>query len=172
VVVLALLVVEPLRDRVGSMFAGRGDSSNNFRINVWMAVIEMIKDHPIWGIGPGNVAFNKIYPLYMRARYSALSAYSILLEVTLEAGIIGLTCFVWLLLVTVTQGWNAMQRLRQLGNHDGLWLIAAIASLFGMIAHGLVDTVLYRPEVNTLWWLMFGIIASYYMPKQLEVRGE
>ena len=168
VVVLAMLVVEPLRDRVGSMFAGRGDSSNNFRINVWMAVIEMIKDHPIWGIGPGNVAFNKIYPLYMKARYSALSAYSILLEVILEAGIIGFTCFVWLLLVTVTQGWNAIQRLRQVGDRNGLWLIAAIASLFGMIAHGLVDTVLYRPEVNTLWWLMFGMIASYYMPKDLE----
>jgi len=167
-VVLAVIVVEPLRDRVGSMFAGRGDSSNNFRINVWMAVIEMIKDHPIWGIGPGNVAFNKIYPLYMKARYSALSAYSILLEVILEAGIIGFTCFVWLLLVTVTQGWNAIQRLRQVGDRNGLWLIAAIASLFGMIAHGLVDTVLYRPEVNTLWWLMFGMIASYYMPKDLE----
>ena len=171
VVILAMIVVEPLRDRVGSMFAGRGDSSNNFRINVWMAVIEMIKDHPIWGIGPGNVAFNKIYPLYMKARYSALSAYSILLEVILEAGIIGFTCFVWLLVVTVAQGWNAIQRLRQLGNRDSLWLIAAIASLFGMIAHGLVDTVLYRPEVNTLWWLMFGMIASYYMPKELEVRG-
>ncbi len=172
VVVLAVIVVEPLRDRVGSMFAGRGDSSNNFRINVWMAVIEMIKDHPIWGIGPGNVAFNKIYPLYMKARYSALSAYSILLEVILEAGIIGFICFAWLLLVTVTQGWNAIQRLRQVGNRDGLWLIAAIASLFGMIAHGLVDTVLYRPEVNTLWWLMFGMIASYYMPKELEARNE
>ena len=187
-VVLAVIVVEPLRDRVGSMFAGRGDSSNNFRINVWMAVIEMIKDHPIWGIGPGNVAFNKIYPLYMKARYSALSAYSILLEVILEAGIVGFICFVWLLLVTVTQGWNAIQRLRQGGdsygdspsetlrerfpNRDGLWLIAAIASLFGMIAHGLVDTVLYRPEVNTLWWLMFGMIASYYIPKELEARNE
>ncbi|PZV10744.1 MAG: putative bicarbonate transporter, IctB family [Leptolyngbya sp.] len=184
VVVLAMIAVEPLRDRVSSMFAGRGDSSNNFRINVWMAVIEMIKDHPIWGIGPGNVAFNKIYPLYMKARYSALSAYSILLEVILEAGIIGFTCFVWLLLVTVTQGWNAIQRLRQVGDshgdspsetlrerstkRDGLWLIAAIASLCGMFAHGLVDTVLYRPEVNTLWWLMFGMIASYYMPKQVE----
>ncbi|MEX0272234.1 IctB family putative bicarbonate transporter [Leptolyngbyaceae cyanobacterium UHCC 1019] len=171
VVVLAMVVVEPLRDRVGSMFAGRGDSSNNFRINVWMSVIEMIKDHPILGIGPGNVAFNKIYPLYMKARYSALSAYSILLEVILEAGIIGFTCFVWLLLVTINQGWNALQRLRQVGDRDGLWLIAAIASLFGMIAHGLVDTVLYRPEVNTLWWLMFGMIASFYMPKQLEVRS-
>jgi putative inorganic carbon (HCO3(-)) transporter len=172
VVLLAVLVVEPLRDRVGSMFVGRGDSSNNFRINVWLAAIEMIKDHPIWGIGPGNVAFNKIYPLYMKARYSALSAYSILLEVMLEAGIIGLIVFLWLLLTTATQGWNAIQRLREAGDRAGFWLIAAIASLAGMIGHGLVDTVLYRPEVNTLWWLMFAIVASYYMPKQVEVIRE
>jgi len=46
--------------------AGRADSSNNFRINVWAAVVEMIRDRPILGIGPGNTAFNKIYPLYQR----------------------------------------------------------------------------------------------------------
>jgi putative inorganic carbon (HCO3(-)) transporter len=31
-----------------------------------------------------------------------------------------------------------------------------------MIAHGFVDTVWYRPEVNMLWWLMVAIIASFY----------
>jgi putative inorganic carbon (HCO3(-)) transporter len=162
VVILAVVVVEPLRDRVGSIFAGRGDSSNNFRINVWMAVIEMIKDYPVLGIGPGNSAFNKIYPLYMKARYSALSAYSILLEVALETGLIGLTCFLWLLLVVLNQGWRALQQLRHGGDRTGYLLIGAIASLFGMFGHGLVDTVLYRPEVNTLWWLMLAMIASYY----------
>ncbi|MBF2028021.1 MAG: putative bicarbonate transporter, IctB family [Oscillatoriales cyanobacterium C42_A2020_001] len=162
VVLLAVVVVEPLRDRVGSIFAGRGDSSNNFRINVWTAVIEMIKDFPVWGIGPGNTAFNKIYPRYMRARYSALSAYSIILEVALETGIIGLMCFLWLIFVTLSQGWRAIQRLRLVGSQEGFWLMGAIASLVGMLGHGMVDTVLYRPEVNTLWWLMFALIASYY----------
>lgn len=162
VLILAVLVVEPLRDRVSSIFVGRGDSSNNYRINVWMAAIDMIKDRPVLGIGPGNNAFNKIYPLYQRPRYSALSAYSILLEVAVETGIIGLTCFLWLLFVTFTQGWKALQRLRDAKNATGFWLIAAIAAMIGMLGHGLVDTVLYRPEVNTLWWLMFAIIASYY----------
>jgi putative inorganic carbon (HCO3(-)) transporter len=127
-----------------------------------MAVIEMIKDYPVLGIGPGNSAFNKIYPLYMKARYSALSAYSILLEVALETGLIGLTCFLWLLLVVLNQGWRALQQLRHGGDRTGYLLIGAIASLFGMFGHGLVDTVLYRPEVNTLWWLMLAMIASYY----------
>lgn len=171
VVVAAVVVVEPLRDRVSSIFAGRGDSSNNFRINVWMAVIEMIKDRPILGIGPGNSAFNKIYPLYQRPRYSALSAYSIFLEVLVETGIIGFICFLWLLVATVAQGWRALQYLRALKSQEGFWLIGAIASLVGMLGHGIVDTVLYRPEVNTLWWLMFALIASYYLPRQTSLRS-
>ncbi|MGI0487276.1 IctB family putative bicarbonate transporter [Pantanalinema rosaneae CENA516] len=164
VLVLAVLVVDPLRDRVFSIFAGRGDSSNNFRINVWESVIEMIKDRPVIGIGPGNSAFNKIYPIYQRPKFSALSAYSIYLEVLVEAGIIGFTCFLWLLLVTFNLGWSQLQRLRSLGDPQGFWLMAAIASLVGMMGHGLVDTVLYRPEVNTLWWFTIALIASFYRP--------
>lgn len=159
---LAVLFVEPVRDRVFSMFAGREDSSNNFRINVWAGVIEMIRDRPILGIGPGNTAFNKIYPLYQRPRFTALSAYSILLEVAVETGFIGLACFAWLLLVTFNQGIIQVQRLRLRSSREGFWLIGAIATLLGMLAHGTVDTVWYRPEVNTLWWLMIALIASYY----------
>ena len=160
--VLALVFVEPVRDRIFSIFAGRGDSSNNFRINVWAAVIQMIHDRPILGIGPGNTAFNKIYPLYQRPRYSALSAYSILLEVAVETGFIGLACFIWLLLVTFNQGVIQLRRLRSCSSREGFWLIGATATLLGILAHGAVDTVWYRPEVNTLWWFMIALIASYY----------
>ncbi|HEY9805841.1 MAG TPA: hypothetical protein V6D04_04690, partial [Candidatus Obscuribacterales bacterium] len=157
-----------------SIFAGRGDSSNNFRINVWAGVIRLIQDHPdnrwlpnyILGVGPGNTVFNKIYPIYMVSpRYSALSAYSIPLEIMVETGVIGLSCFTWLLLTTFTQGWLQLQRLRSIASRDSFWLMGAIASLVGMLVHGLVDTVWYRPQINTLWWLMIAIIASYYVPQ-------
>ena len=159
---LALLFVEPVRERVFSIFAGREDSSNNFRINVWAAVVEMIRDRPILGIGPGNTAFNKIYPLYQRPRFNALSAYSILLEIAVETGLIGLACFIWLFLVTLNQGILQLQRLRSQSSREGFWLMGAIATLLGMLAHNVGDTVWYRPEVNTLWWLMVAVIASYY----------
>lgn len=159
---LAVLFVEPVRDRVFSIFAGRNDSSNNFRINVWAAVIEMIRDRPILGIGPGNTAFNKIYPLYQRPRYTALSAYSIVLEIAVETGFIGLACFFWLLIVTFNQGMIQLRRLRLLRSQEGFWLIGVVAALLGTLAHNTVDTVWYRPEVNTLWWLMMAVIASYY----------
>jgi putative inorganic carbon (hco3(-)) transporter len=162
VLLVAVVAVPTLRDRVFSMFSGRGDSSNNFRINVWQSVIEMIKARPVLGIGPGNVAFNKIYPLFQRPRFTALSAYSIVLEVAVETGLIGLSCFLWLLVVTFNMGWTQIQRLRAVGSRQGYWLMAAIATLCGMLGHGVVDTVWYRPQVNTLWWLMMAIVASYY----------
>ncbi len=162
--VLAVLFVPPVRERVLSIFAGRGDSSNNFRINVWMAAIEMIKDRPVIGIGPGNSAFNKIYPLYQRPNFTALSAYSVFLEIAVETGLIGFVCFIWLLIVTFNSGLLQLRRLRQQRNVQGLWLIAGIVALVGMLGHGVVDTVWYRPQVNTLWWLMVGLVASYWKP--------
>ncbi|NEP01944.1 MAG: putative bicarbonate transporter, IctB family [Symploca sp. SIO2E9] len=165
VVILAIIFVEPVRDRVSSIFAGRSDSSNNFRINVWSAVLDMIRDRPILGIGPGNNAFNKVYPLYQRPKYTALSAYSIFLETIVETGFIGFACFLWLLTVIFNQGVKQLSHLRSITNPQGFWLIGAIAAMAGMLAHGLVDTVWYRPQVNTLWWLMVAIIASFYIPR-------
>ncbi|MFN6558196.1 MAG: IctB family putative bicarbonate transporter [Nostoc sp. ChiSLP01] len=164
VLLLAVIFVEPVRLRVFSIFADRQDSSNNFRRNVWDAVFEMIADRPILGIGPGHNSFNKVYPLYQHPRYTALSAYSILLEVAVETGFVGLACFLWLIIVAFNTAFLQMRRLRQLRNVEGFWLIGAIAILLGMLAHGTVDTVWYRPEVNTLWWLVVALIASYWTP--------
>uniref|UniRef100_B8HMG0 Inorganic carbon transporter n=1 Tax=Cyanothece sp. (strain PCC 7425 / ATCC 29141) TaxID=395961 RepID=B8HMG0_CYAP4 len=161
VVVLAILFVPPVRDRVASIFVSREDSSNNFRINVWAAVQAMIRDRPWLGIGPGNTAFNKIYPLYQRPGFTALGAYSIYLEILVEVGLIGFSVFIWLLLTLLGWGWNQIQRLRQENSREIFWLMAAIATVFGMLIHGAVDTIWYRPEVATLWWFMIAIIASY-----------
>ncbi|MBF2079413.1 MAG: putative bicarbonate transporter, IctB family [Synechococcales cyanobacterium T60_A2020_003] len=171
-VLFAVMSVEPLRDRAASIFAGREDSSNNFRINVWMAVIEMVKDRPFLGIGPGNAAFNKVYPFYQQPGYTALSAYSILLEIAVETGFIGLSCFLWLLTVTFNQGRIWLTQMRQDWNREVFWLMAAIATMVGMLMHGMVDTVWYRPQVSTLWWLMLAIVSSYYQFQPVRERHD
>ncbi len=161
-VFLAVMSVSSLRARVLSMFVGRADSSNNFRINVWAAVLDMIRDRPLLGIGPGNDAFNAVYPLYQRPRYTALSAYSVFLEVLVEAGILGFLAFLWMLAVVFQQGWVQLQRLRQTQDVQGYWLMGAIAAIAGILGQGIADTVMYRPQISTLWWMAIAIVASYY----------
>jgi putative inorganic carbon (HCO3(-)) transporter len=169
-ILTAITFVEPLRMRVMSIFAGREDSSNNFRLNVWYAVFEMIRDHPWLGIGPGNEAFNAVYPLYQRPNYTALSAYSIYLEIFVETGLVGFSVFLGLLGTVVYHGWQKISALRAIGKREGFWVIGAIAAMAGMLTHGLVDTVWYRPEISTLWWLMVALVASYY--PQLDSRED
>jgi len=98
---LALLFVEPVRDRVFSIFAGREDSSNNFRINVWAAVVEMIRDRPILGIGPGTPPSTK-FTLLPAPRFNAFCLFHP--TGSCETGFIGLACFIWLFLVVLNQG--------------------------------------------------------------------
>jgi putative inorganic carbon (hco3(-)) transporter len=162
-IALGTILIPTLRKRVASIF-GTEDSSNAFRVNVWQAVLNMIKAKPILGIGPGNKAFNLVYPLYQRSGYSALGTYSVPLEITVETGIIGVICYSWLIFTIFRQAWIALNRLRSDRNASGLWIIAAIAAIVGMMVHGLVDTVWYRPQVQLLWWLAIAIISSFYIP--------
>ena len=159
---VAFISLEPLRIRLLSIFAGREDSSNNFRIEVWQACFKIIQDYPLIGIGPGNDAFNQIYPRYMNSRYPALSAYSVYLEHVVEMGYLGFGCFLWLITVTINHGVRQLDRLRQSRNKRGIYLLAATAAAISLAFHGFVDTVWYRPQINTVWWLILAIIASFY----------
>lgn len=162
--IIGLIFVEPFRVRIVSIFADRKDSSNNFRKNVWESVFQMIRDRPIIGIGPGHGAFNKVYPLYQHPKFTALSAYSVFLETIVETGFLGFTCFMWLIVVALNTGYLQLSRLRKTKNMEGLWLMGAIAAIIGLLTQGLFDTVFYRPEVNTLWWFMVALVASYWQP--------
>lgn len=161
VIALGLLLSSSFRDRALSVFAGREDSSNNFRINVWNSVMDMIRDRPLLGIGPGNAAFNQIYPLYQRPDYSALGAYSIYLELMVEVGIIGFSIFLWLLTTLVSRSLGVIQHLRTQTDNSAIGLMSALAGMVAMLTHGFVDTVWYRPEVATVWWLLVAVVFSY-----------
>lgn len=156
-----ILLVEPLRLRIFSLFSWRGDSSNNFRINVWIAALQMLRDYPLTGIGLGNKVFNQIYPLYMQTKFTALSAYSIFLEITLESGILGITAFLGIIVATCQRAIALIKQMRNNNNIEAMWIIGAIAAIGGLATQGLVDTVWFRPQINTLWWLAVATVASF-----------
>ena len=153
---LAATQIEPIRVRVASLLAGRGDSSNNFRINVWLAAVEMIQDRPWLGIGPGNSAFNTIYPLYQTPKFNALSAYSVPLELLVELGLPGLLISLGLLGSAIKAALHSLnQDLRIAGV-----AIASLASIAGLMTQGVTDTIFYRPEVQLSFWFCLATLTS------------
>ena len=155
VLVVAVTQVEPLRIRVLSLVAGREDSSNNFRINVWLAAIDMIQARPWLGIGPGNTAFNLIYPLYQQPKFNALSAYSVPLELLVEGGVPYLLAALGLLVASLRAG------LAQLKGESSWALpaLAAVAAIAGVGMQGITDTIFFRPEVQLTGWFCLASLA-------------
>ena len=160
VVAAALLTVaatklEPIRTRFASLLAGRGDSSNNFRINVWLAAIDMIQDRPWLGIGPGNAAFNSVYPLYQQPKFNALSAYSVPLELLVEMGLPGLISALGLLWSAVRRGLRGLT----LPQPAAGAALASLAAIAGLLAQGITDTIFFRPEVQLVGWFCLATLA-------------
>jgi len=162
VLVVAVTQVEPLRIRVLSLVAGREDSSNNFRINVWLAVIDMIQARPWLGIGPGNTAFNLIYPLYQQPKFNALSAYSVPLELLVEGGVPYLLAALGLLVASLRTG------LTQLKGESpwALPALGALAAIAGLGVQGITDTIFFRPEVQLTGWFCLASLAVSQAPTQ------
>lgn len=153
-----ILASTSLRARILSIFAMRQDSSNSFRFNVYQSSLQMFKDNWLLGIGVGNKNFREIYGLYMKTGFDALSAYNIYLETAVESGIFALIAFVAYLGM---QCFNSVKYILTSTDVAKVVLIsAAFVSLIGVMAHGMVDTVFFRPQIQIIFWVMMALIAS------------
>ncbi|MCM1010520.1 MAG: O-antigen ligase family protein [Fusobacterium sp.] len=153
-----ILASTSLRARILSIFAMRQDSSNSFRFNVYQASWQMFKDNWLLGIGVGNKNFREIYGLYMKTGFDALSAYNIYLELAVESGIFALIAFLAYLGMQI---FNAVKYILTSTDAGKIVLIsAALVSLIGVMAHGMVDTVFFRPQIQIIFWVMMALIAA------------
>ena len=148
-----IMSVSALRARIISIFAMRSDSSNSFRFNVYNSCIDMFKDNWLLGIGVGNQNFREIYGLYMKTGFDALSAYNIYLETAVESGIFALLAFL---------GFIAFIIKYALTNLKNKYVLAALVSIVGILLHGFVDTVFFRPQIQFTFWIMVAVIRSFY----------
>jgi putative inorganic carbon (HCO3(-)) transporter len=150
--------VSSIRTRVISIFVMRDDSSTSFRLNVYHSAINMIKDNWALGIGLGNQNFREIYGLYMRTGFDALSAYSIYLETAVESGIFALLAFLAFLGTFLYKTVKFV-----IGEHkfeDVILVGIALISVLGVMVHGFVDTVFFRPQLQFVFWTMIASAAA------------
>ena len=152
---LLILSTSALRARILSIFVMRDDSSNSFRFNVYNSCLNMFKDNWLLGIGCGNQNFREIYGLYMKTGFDALSAYNIYLETAVESGLFALIAFLCFLGVNI---YKAARFIFVSNTLDRIFVLAATVSIAGMLTHGFVDTVFFRPQIQFIFWIMIGII--------------
>lgn len=153
-----MLSISQIRTRIFSIFAMRADSSTSFRMNVYQSSIEMLKDNWLFGIGVGNQNFREIYGLYMKTGFDALSAYSVYLEIAVESGIFALMAFLIFLGLLFYSGFKFAFTTNQI--QQKILVLTALISITGVMAHGLVDTVFFRPQIQFIFWFMVAIVST------------
>lgn len=166
-VILAVVASPALQHRISSIFASRADSSNSFRINVWIASFKMFLDNWLIGIGPGNTVFRLTYGFYMVTGFDALGAYCVPLEMAAESGIFALLAFAWLIIMIAIKSIKTL--ISNTSVEQKIIISVCLVGIIGIMLHGMVDTIFYRPQVNIIFWMLVAIFAAN-MPDKLITK--
>ncbi|SCG83909.1 O-antigen polymerase [Proteiniborus sp. DW1] len=140
------------------------DSSNLYRFNLWIKSMDIIKDFWLSGIGIGYIPFQQVSHLYITnmAPYHTHNTY---LQIAIEMGIPGLLVFIALILISFKTAVGVVLNSGQ--KYYRLFVAAYIASISGILVHGLAEHIFFNPKIILVFWLIFGILVNY-----LQLYGE
>lgn len=150
-----LLIFPSLRSRTLSI-VNLSHPLTRERIYIWKATWDMIKAHPLLGVGMDNFPF--VYKNYMvkGAQIPDPSfAHNIFLQIWAEGGILALLSFGGIVFVTFLKGFQQIKRLKDFRRTIA---VASFSALIGILIHNQVDCTLYSMHVGPIFWLLVGII--------------
>lgn len=162
--ILGVILLTPLfsmfmPDNVINRFTSIGDvadSSTLYRIYTWSGCVNLIKEYFWGGIGYGQAAFEKVYPLYAFAGIeTAVHSHNLYLQLLISMGIGGAIAFV-IVMLFFTQ--NCLSYVRSpLDRDTSLITSASLTSVLSMLVIGLFDFVWYNNLVFFMFWAAMAI---------------
>jgi O-antigen ligase len=130
--------------------------TGGFRLDLWVSSIQMVRDHPLLGVGADN--FGYLYQqVYLRegaaAEPNLSHPHNWLLHFWLELGLAGLVAFGWLLLTF----WRAAKQ--SLHDSERRWLAAgALGSMADLLVHGAIDNSYFLVDLAFVFWITLTVV--------------
>ena len=129
------------------------DSRSSFhsRLMIWNSAGEIIKDNPLFGIGPGT--FQKTYLFYAEKfdeqylEWAVPQPHNIFLAFYLQTGLIGFVGFILILFWFFRRRNEALPRSYNVIN----------ALMIYILIHGLVDTTYWKNDLSLMFWIIIGM---------------
>jgi len=153
----AFLIIIFLSPRLSYFFANPLPTSLQVRLQLWQASVQLITEHPAFGIGLGRFEpsyQHVVHGWFAEQRPGTLPEFVFrdphnwILSFWLNTGLVGLISFVILNGATLWYG-----RTRP----------AYILALVSLLIFGLVDTVYWKNDLAALYWLL--LFMGNYLPK-------
>ncbi len=141
-----------------------------FRLQIWQSAWQMVRDHPVLGIGLDNFLY-----LY-RQRYMLPDAWAepnishphnFLLHFWLQTGLAGLAAVAWLLALF-------FRRAHQVFRGDSPFWAKALAlgaagSMVDFLVHGLIDNSYFLVDLAFVFWMTLALVEA--LRPRLRDRG-
>ena len=191
-IVLLFIVYQPLGDLVSVLFrVERGATGRDY---LWSLSLHLIKDHPIFGIGPGAYRYEMFsyFPVMLHSWTGGLFkdiyemtdgsnlSHNYFLFLFSDLGILGMATAIALPVVYFRIGIKTLNKYKN-GAKDTYYLIVALFAIgAAMFVRGMVESIglLYYGAITTdlPFWLVFISLIYYYnakLPKekQFETSG-
>ncbi len=174
---LALIPLFLYLPRFASLFDLQ-QGSTFFRLELWRSSLTLIREHPWFGVGPGNflAAYRTRYVLPSAwQEFNLQHPHNVYLDHWTRLGLLGLLAGV---VVQVAFFKSASRRVgesasqRVLGT-DGAGvsiplLLGFIGSMAAMLAHGLVDNTLFFPDLTLVFFLTLALTQRAHAVSSLD----
>lgn len=163
-ILLQSLLFTTVYERFGELFTTDPGGSFRLRISLWKAALTAFSDHPIIGVGPSN--FRLLENIYThihldpaRIWVRGLSAHSLLLHYLAEAGLVGASAMLVLMVKQMRlakENWMKSNSLESFGLRLGLYVVGI---LFLMTA--IVESAWTWGHVSYITVFLLALSAAY-----------
>lgn len=145
------------------------DEGGGERLEIWRLNLQHVADHPLFGMGPAG------YALYNMSYHpqDARSTHNNYFDILAQSGVIGLLCFIWMIVTFIRLGNHLRRQLFGQRNFEEAFANAVLAGLVGaLVAMTLGDWVLpfaYNQTISGFdnavftWVFIGGMVALYHM---------
>jgi putative inorganic carbon (HCO3(-)) transporter len=137
---------------------------NDDRVAFYQHSLNMIKAHPVIGLGANtymkNYKYYKNYPEYKGVvTIDTVYAHNNFLHMAAELGLTGFAVFIWFLIRMFKEAATIQRKLKD--NFLSIAALSIIACLIAFLVNGLTESSLYYSRVAAVFWYLIGLIFAF-----------
>lgn len=158
------IIHDEFGEHLSSTFEGK-DVSSMERVYRWVAILQMFKERPVFGFGPGN-----FYPYYKHYTVSSFETYvsdnperstahNYFLLLLAEQGVTGVLIFVMLTLVIFAYGERIYLRMKT--EEDKRVVLVLLLVMAMIYVNLMLSDLLESDKVGPFFFICLGLLAAY-----------
>ncbi|MBW1910207.1 MAG: O-antigen ligase family protein [Deltaproteobacteria bacterium] len=163
-VALIVFSTTPVVERIQTLTERDPATNLQGRLTAWAGMLDVIKEHPVIGTGPGTFAtvFTQYQPPGVSCRY--FQGHNDYLHFVSEAGLPLIAIIVWMIIALYRKGFRKLKNPSRLVR--GI-TIGAMSGITAILVHGLGDFNLHIPS-NALLFTVLAALVAAPLPKNTQ----